>query len=203
MSSSSEQQNVDLDAQAPLPGVTMQELEQMNDEEFWGYARQRARALPELPSHAEYIECKLSTHACLIAFQDLAEVLPPPHRLARLPGMPTWMVGIIAWRGETVAVVNLDLYLPGTRHSDPSWLADGMLLVASQADLVIGLLVPALGFTSTIALEQIVPTGSPNALPLAYDSTLVTGVYADLPILTISTLLPQLAQQIGMAANHE
>ncbi len=201
MSSSSEQQNVD--AQASLPGVTMQELERMNDEECWNYARQRARALPELPSHAEYIECKLSTRACLIAFQDLAEVLPPPHRLARLPGMPGWMAGIMAWRGETIAVVNLDLYLSGPQYSDPSWLADSMLLIAGCFGLAMGLLVPALGFTSTIALEQIVPPVPANARLLARDSSFVMGVYADLPILTISTLLTHLAQQIGMATHDE
>lgn len=201
MSSSSEQQNVD--ARAPLPGVTMQELEQMSDEEFWNYARQRARALPELPSHAEYIECKLSTHACLIAFQDLAEVLPPPHRLARLPGMPVWMAGIMAWRGETIAVVNLDLYLSDPQHNASSWLADSMLLIAICSGLVMGLLVPALGFTSTIALEQIVAPASANAGPLTSDPTLVMGIYADLPILTISTLLTRLAQQIGMVTKHE
>lgn len=201
MFSSSEQQNVD--AQASLPGVAMQELERMSDEEFWNYARQRAHALPELSSHAEYIECKLSTHACLIAFQDLAEVLPPPHRLARLPGMPAWMAGIMAWRGETIAVVNLDLYVSGSQHSDSSWLADSMLLIASCSGMVMGLLVPALGFTATIAFEQIVSPAPTDAFPLASDSTLVMGVYADLPILTISTLLTRLAQQIGMVTEHE
>ncbi|MGH2479728.1 MAG: chemotaxis protein CheW, partial [Ktedonobacteraceae bacterium] len=187
----------------PLPGVTIQELEQMNDTEFWNYARQRARTIPELSSHAEYIECKLSTHACLITFHDLAEVLPPPHRLARLPGMPAWMAGIMAWRGETIAVVNLDLYLLNSLYNDTSWTAYGMLLVASQADLVMGLLVPALGFTSTIELEQIAPASSLDAFALAHDSPFVTGVYADLPILTIPMLLPRLAQQIGMATDHE
>ncbi|MEO7021805.1 MAG: chemotaxis protein CheW [Ktedonobacteraceae bacterium] len=202
MSSSSEHQNVNT-LHTPLPGVTIQELERMNDEEFWNYARERERMLPEPPSHAEYIECKLSIHACLITFQDLAEVLPPPHRLARLPGMPAWMAGIMAWRGETIAVVNLDLYLLGAQQGDASWMADAMLLIASQGGMVMGLLVPALGFTSTIALEQIVPPNAPNDFVPAYDSALVAGIYADLPILTISTLLTQLAQQIGMAAYHE
>jgi len=199
MSSSSEQQNVEI--HTPLPGSNVQDLEQMDDEEFWDYARQRARTLPEPPLHAEYIECKLSTHACLVMFQDLAEVLPPPHRLARLPGMPIWMAGIMSWRGETIAVVNLDLYLLGEQQADSSLTADGMLLVASQAGLVVGLLVPTLGFTSTIALEQI--SSSDNNLAFANDPTLVAGVYADLPILNISTLLTSLAQQIGTAAFYE
>jgi chemotaxis signal transduction protein len=202
MSSSSEQHNGH-SIQTPLPGVTSQELERMNDEEFWNYARQRERMLPEVPSHAEYIECKLSMHACLITFQDLAEVLPPPHRLARLPSMPVWMAGIMAWRGETIAVVNLDLYLLGAKQSRASWAADSMLLVASHGDVVMGLLVPMLGFTSAIALEQIVPYNSSSGVALTLDATLVTGIYADLPILTISTLLLRLVQQIGIAEYHE
>lgn len=201
MSSSSEQQNVE--THTPLPGGNIQDLEGMNDEEFWSYARQRARIISEQPSHTEYIECKLSTHACLLAFRDLAEVLPPPHRLARLPGMPTWMVGIMAWRGETIAVINLDRYLLGNRESATSWMADGMVLVASQDDLALGLLVPALGFTSTIAREQIIPPTTPSSFAFAESATIVTGVYTDLPILNMSTLLTGLARQIGMAAYHE
>lgn len=199
--SSSEQQNVDV--HTPLPGGDIQSLERMSDEEFWNYARQRAWAVPELPSHTEYIECKLSTRACLLAFQDLAEVLPPPHRLARLPGMPSWMVGIMAWRGETIAVVNLDLYLLGKQENTPSWITDGMLLVANQAGLALGLLVPTLGFTSTIALEQIVPPTGPSGFTLAEDPTIITGIYTDLPILNMSTLLTGLARQIGMASYYE
>lgn len=202
MSSSSEQHNV-RPMPTPLPNVTVQELERMNDEEFWNYARQREQMLPEPPSHAEYIECKLSTHACLIAFQDLAEVLPPPHRLACLPSMPTWMAGIMAWRGETIAVVNLDLYLLGAKQGNAAWAADSMLLVASHDAVVMGLLVPTLGFTSAIALEQIIPYVESSGFALTLDAALVTGIYADLPILTVSTLLIQLAQQIGIADYHE
>lgn len=194
MTSSPEQQNVDV--RAPLPGVTLQELGSMNDEEFWAYARQRARIRPEVPSHAEYIECKLNGHACLIALHNLAEVLPPPHRLARLPGMPAWMVGIMAWRGETIAVVNLDLYLLRAQHYDASWLIDGMLLIASQAELTVGLLVPTLGFTSTIALEQIVSPNAAIGFTPVLDPALVAGVYTDIPVLTISTLLTRLAQHM-------
>lgn len=202
MSSSSEQHNIH-PRQAPVPGVTVQELERMSDEEFWNYARLREQTRPEPPSHTEYIECKLSTHACLIAFHDLAEILPPPHRLARLPNMPAWMAGIMAWRGETIAVVNLALYLLGAQQSDASWAADSMLLVASQNGIVMGLLVPALGFTSTITQEQIISSNAFRGFAFTLDPDLVTGTHADLPILTISTLLTQLEQQIGVAEYHE
>ena len=194
MSSSPEQQNVDV--RTPLPGVTLQELGGMNDEEFWAYARQRARIHPEAPLHAEYVECKLTGCACLVALHDLAEVLPPPHRLARLPGMPAWMVGIMAWRGETIAVVNLDLYLCTTRPYDASWLSDGMLLIANRAELTVGLLVPTLGFTSTLALEQIVPLHAASGFTSTLDPTLIAGVYTDIPILDIPALLNRLTQHV-------
>lgn len=202
MPSSSEQHNIQ-PTQPPLPRVTLQDLERMSDEEFWIYARQRERMRPEQPAYTEYIECKFSTHACLIAFRDLAEVLPPPHRLARLPHMPIWMAGIMAWRGETIAVINLDLYVLGVTQSSTSWAEDSMLLVASQDEITMGLLVPALGATSAIAQEQITPPHASHHFAFTLDSTLVTGVYADVPILTISALLPLLEQQIGMAEYHE
>src|SRR5258708_32575504 len=111
MSSSSEQPQVGVSV--PLPGLNTLELEQISDEKFWLYARQRARTLPEVSLRAEYLECYLHNQMCLIALHDLAEVLSPPHRLARLPGMPGWMTGIMSWRGETIALVNIDLYLLG------------------------------------------------------------------------------------------
>lgn len=174
----------------------------MNDEEFWKYARQRAHNVPELPSHAEYLECKLSGKACLVALRDLAEVLPPPHRFARLPGMPAWMAGIMAWRGETIAVVNLDLYLLPPPDADLSRVTDGMLLVLRSAGRTLGLLVPALGFTSTIEFEQVSPLAGSAGFALADDAGVVVGIYENMPILNIPALLAGLVQQIGMATSH-
>lgn len=174
----------------------------MKDEDFWVYAHQRAHALPEPPSHAEYLECKLSSKTCLIALRDLAEVLPPPHRLASLPGMPAWMAGIIAWRGETIAVVDLDSYLLTHQKAELSLPASGMLLIASQESQTFGLLVPAIGLTSTIASEQITRLSALNDFALATKAELIEGTYLDLPILNIPTLLARLVQQIGMTANH-
>jgi chemotaxis signal transduction protein len=198
--SSSEQQKVDI--RTPSRGLNLQDLERMSDEEFWEYARQRACAVPELPSHAEYLECKLSSNACLIALRDLAEVLSPPHRLARLPGMPSWMAGIMAWRGETVAIVDLDLYLLGSREVDSSRPPEGMLLIASQIGQTLGLLVPAIGFTATIEFEQITAPSAPAGYVPVGEAEIVEGIYADLPILNISALLTRLVQQIGIAAYH-
>jgi chemotaxis signal transduction protein len=200
MSSSSEQQKVDI--HTPLPELNIQDLEQMNDEEFWNYARQRALVTPEQSSHAEYLECKLSGSECLVPLGDLAEVLPPPYRLARLPGIPAWMAGIMAWRGETIAVVNLDLYFLSPQNADPALAADGMLLVVHALGRALGLLVPALGLTTTIALEEVAPLATSTHVLLTKDAGLFEGMYADVPILNISALLTSLVQQIGMATAH-
>jgi len=118
-----------MDIRTPLPEVNIQDLERMDDAAFWDYARQRALAAPEQPAQAEYLECKLSGGVCLIPLGDLAEVLSPPYRLARLPGMPAWMAGILAWRGETVAVVNLDCYFLLSPGVDPLQITNGTLLI--------------------------------------------------------------------------
>lgn len=174
----------------------------MNEEEFWEVARQRAHAIPELPSHAEYLECTLTRGSCLIALRDLAEVLSPPHRLARLPGMPVWMAGITAWRGETIAVVNLDISLWSACPPSLPRALDGTLLVAHAGNRTLGLLVPALGFTTTIEYEKIsAPSGSSD-LASGGGTGIVEGTYADVPILNMSALLTDLVQQIGMATAH-
>ena len=191
-----------MEVQASLPGSNPLALEQMSDEAFWEYARQRAPIQPEVSLRAEYLECKLHDTLCLIALRDLAEVLQSPHRLARLPGMPAWMAGVMAWRGETIAVVNLALYLLPDQEDDISWEADGMLLVAGQAGQALGLLVPALGFTSTIEFEQITVLTTFTGFKREDEAEIVGGSYADLPILKISALLTALVQQIGMAATY-
>ncbi|SRR5258707_718788 len=200
MSFSSEQQKMDI--RTPLPELNILDLEQMNDEEFWDYARQRARAAPEQPSQAEYLECKLSGGVCLIPLGDLAEVLPPPYRLARLPGMPVWMAGIMAWRGETVAVVNLDLYFLPSQSAEPAQVADGTLLMVHASGQALGLLVPAFGMTMVVDLAEVAPLADPTHVLLAKEAGIFEGMYADVPILNISALLASLVQQIGTATMH-
>lgn len=200
MSFSSEQQKEDI--HTPLQELNIHDLEQMSDEEFWNYARQRALAVPEQPSHAEYVDCRLSSSTCLVPLGKLAEVLPPPYRLARLPGMPAWMVGIMAWRGETIAVVNLDLYFSPPQSAALPLLTQGILLVVYAEEQALGLLVPALGMTMAVKLEEITPLAASSHVLLAKEAGILEGMYADIPILNISALLASLVQQIGMVTAH-
>ena len=200
MSFSSEQQSTDI--HAPLPELNIQDLEQMNDEEFWNYARQRARMVSEPPARADYLACELSGGSCLIPLDDLAEVLPPPYRLALLPGMPTWMVGIMAWRGETIAVVDLDLFFASSQNAAPPRTTDAMLLVVYSPGQALGLLVSAPGLTTTIELEQVTPLAPSTHALLTQHAEFFKGMHTDTPIINISALLANLVQQIGMATTH-
>jgi chemotaxis signal transduction protein len=137
-----------------------------------------------------------------VPLSDLVEILPPPYRLARLPGMPAWMTGIMAWRGETIAVVNLDLYFLSPQGTDLAQEVDGTLLVVHSQGQVLGLLVPAPGTTIAVELDEVAPLTASTHVLLTENAGMFEGVYADIPILNISVLLTSLVQQIGMATLH-
>jgi chemotaxis signal transduction protein len=179
----------------PLHGLSTYSIEQMSDEEFWNYARQRASiafriAFPEQDDQDQYLECKLSSGYCLLPLRVIIEVVPPPHRFARLPGTPGWMCGIRAWHGETIAVIDLDLYLSGTGSSSP----DAMLLVANHTELTIGLLVPGIGQTTIVQPEQMMPTATQEGV--------VRGIYNGGTVLDAPALLSGVLQQIERAAHN-
>src|ERR1700726_2277051 len=89
----------------------VQILEQSSDVEFWNYARQLAYAAPAIAQREEYLVCEFGSGSCLLPLSTLLEVVLPPHRLALLPATPPWMPGVVAWRGDTLAAVNLAAYL--------------------------------------------------------------------------------------------
>jgi len=177
----------------PLHSLPAYSLEQISDEEFWHYAREHANVVSRDSSRAEddqdqYLELKLSSGSCLFPLNAILEVVPPPHRLARLPVIPTWMHGVAAWRGETIAVIDLDLYLSDTTISSP----DGILLVANHAELTVGLLVPGIGPIITVQLEQMLPSTA--------QAGMAKGIYAGASVLDIPALLTGIVQQIERAA---
>jgi len=85
--------------------------------------------------------------------------------------MPPWMIGVVAWRGETIAVIDLEAYLSG---SSEHLLQEGILLIANHAGLPLGLVVLSIGQLSPLETEALV---------------------LDLPV-----LLTAIVQQIGTAA---
>jgi len=187
----------------PLNGLSTFDLERMSDEEFWNYAHERAGIIPQSSSQErdyqdQHLECKLSRGNCLISLKDIIEVVPPPHLFAQLPVTPSGMRGLVAWRGEAIAVIDLDMYLSGVNVSP----LDGMLLVISHADLTVGLLVPGVGLTTTVQFEQMNLSTGPSVFYTPMRAGVVRGIYAEEPVLDVSALLPDVVQQIGMAAHY-
>ncbi len=114
----------------PLDITQLQNLEQLRDDEFWDYARTLARRVPVAAQSEDYLECALGTGTCLIPLTTLNEVVLPPHRLTLLPATPEWMPGIVAWRGEAIAVIDLTLYLSGLAVD----LSNAILLIVNHAN---------------------------------------------------------------------
>ena len=135
-------------------------LEQLSDDEFWNYARELASLAPvDTDTYPEaYLRCALSSGDYLIPLTALHEVMLPSqdthkgHLYTFLPSMPVWMVGVFAWRGETIAVIDLDAYF-STIVSGPGndTGAESTLLIADCSGLAIGLLVPVVGLTTETA----------------------------------------------------
>ena len=175
----------------------------MADEEFWNYARARADIAPQISPQEknyrdQYLECELSCGNCLIPLKAIAEILPSPQHYTYLPLIPSWMTGLIAWRSETIPVIDLDMYLSGAS----STRASGMLVIANYKDITIGLFVPGIGLTTTVHFEQANTPVGPNVFYIPIRAGLVKGVYAEEPVLDVSALLPDIVQQIGMGAYH-
>jgi chemotaxis signal transduction protein len=187
----------------PLHGLSTNDLEQMADEEFWNYARAHADAVPRISSQEsnyqdQHLECELSRGNCLIPLKAIVEVLPSSQQYTHLPLIPTWMRGLVAWRGEAIPLIDLDMYLFGVSSSRLS----GMLLIANYSNMTVGLLVPGIGLTTTVQFEQVHPSTGPTVFYTPIRAGVMKGVYAEEPVLDVSALLPDVVQQIGMSAHH-
>lgn len=182
-----------------------QNLERMTDEEFWQRARVEAAkaSTPLSPSESaglhQYLACELQRGTCYIPLHAIEAVIPALSSFARLPFAPRWVYGVLAWRGEIVAVVNLDEYL--SELETP--LSGGMLLIARHPECAIGLLVPVIGLTTTIEPEQLAPTTAPSTLYAPMRADVVKGLYDGYPVLDAVALLNDVTRQIGMVAQHD
>ncbi|HYK85807.1 MAG TPA: chemotaxis protein CheW [Ktedonobacteraceae bacterium] len=127
---------------ATLDATHLQDLASLSDEAFWAYARELAQSIEQAAHPEEYLECRLRNGLCFLALNALYAVVFPPHSIAALPATPFWMPGIVAWRGEVIAVIDLEAYLAGQPMEG---VQDGTLLVAHSEGLPVGLLVPGVG----------------------------------------------------------
>ena len=205
-------------------------LEQLSDEEFWSYANELAllhsadakelkrapQASLRVPTDAgteaetlleEYLRCQLCSGDYLIPLTALQEVLLPPQDVreaypyALLPTIPAWMVGVFAWRGETIAVIDLDAYLfgmPVPQTGYPTWgvgireesplrpLNDQVAYENEVAPHVAINLTPALLIASCSGppIGLLVPTVGSTMIPL------------EAPVLDLRAILEDVVQQI-------
>ncbi len=176
-------------------------LERLSDEEFWNYARELAGIAYQAPQRQEYLECELASGHCLIPLAELIEVIPPPHRLASLPTVPNWMCGIGAWRSETIAVIDLDAYLSGSSDMLEASSA-GTLLVTDAENVRVGLLVPRVGATTPISLDQLITPIQAFAWYIPGRAKVTKGMYAETLVLDLAALLADVVQQIGMPTHN-
>ncbi|HEY6407633.1 MAG TPA: chemotaxis protein CheW [Ktedonobacteraceae bacterium] len=185
-----------------LDETHLHNLEQLSDDEFWDYARTLAHQVPVAVQTEEYLECTLSNGSCLIPLTALNEVVLPPHRLALLPTTPEWMSGVVAWRGEVIAVIDLSMYLSGHTLD----LSNGILLVAHHAGPAIGLLVPSIGQTTPIQHDVQLALPNPVEVKETEERVLswylpsraiyVRGIQKESLVLDMPSLLADAVQQI-------
>ena len=169
-------------------------LEQINDQEFWEHARKLAQTpLPRPINSEEYLECDLKPERAIIPLADLQEITLITRPRAQLPGSPFWMLGIAAWQGQTIAVIDLAAYFSQERvqvHQDL------VLLIAQASDITLGLSVSIRGTHSSIPKEHIQPF---DPTTLAKTDTLIEviqGTYSGAFILNIPNLLITLVQRL-------
>lgn len=203
---------------SPLDAFPAQRLGNMSEEEFWAFAREQAGGdlvspSPQNAQTGQYLECVLRQGTCLLPLAAIEEVLPSPARYTLLPAMPRWMPGLTAWRGEVMAVINLEAYLSGIDL--PS--TGGLLLCTHHAELALGLFLPAIGPSialdsesdSTSEAQEGRPQGSPPRVHPTPAPTMITktgvivkGFVEDVPVLDVDGLLADVVRQIGMVARY-
>jgi chemotaxis signal transduction protein len=187
----------------PEDDAGVYQLEQLSDEQFWEYARTLADRTSSLPVAQEYLECMLSNGCCLVPLATLDEVVLSPQRFAFLPASPHWMLGLAAWHGETIAIIDLDAYLAQRPMNSRSTEGEGMVLMAHSEHVSLGLLVGSVG--RTLAMDDVVFACESATLPAWYlpsRARFVQGMVADAVILDIPLLLAEAAKEIEITTPY-
>lgn len=185
-------------------------LEKLTDQQFWDYAQSLAtqKSAP-LVTGAEALECQTEQGHYLLPIRVLREVVAIPYKVTLLPLSPSWMLGLTAWRGHVIPVVDLASYLiPHPTHKPDATQpiyppSNPILLILDEANVLLGLQVASVG--SIITLEQ-AQLASPAEAPLWYPRHLLTtllGVYGESVLLNPQTLINQIIYQMNVSAADE
>jgi len=191
-------------------------LSQLSEEAFWNYARELVGIVPVADKlspeqraavYAEYLECVMGEGHYLFPLAALHEVVPPPRRYTFLPGRPVWMVGLAAWRGVALAVIDLSLYLTGNPGNVNGSALPARLLITHDDDLSLGFLVHSIG--DIIAASDVLPVAADDALPandvswyVPARNGVIAGRYADAVVLDAPALLADIVRQLAMATPY-
>ncbi len=139
-------------------------LKQLSEKEFWDYAVACAHAHPLNCEPADaYLVCDLSPLGGILSLIDLRAVVPSPTHFSLLPHAPGWLMGLAAWSGMLLPVIDLKTYLLQNSYTPTN--PHGMLLIAQYEDLSLGLVAPVVGM---IANLDAVPMQTPEQVQTSF-----------------------------------
>ncbi len=146
-------------------------LEQLSNDEFWDHAKslasRSAHPMQDYTSVTSFsdstltcVTCSLREGAsCLLPFTVIREILPVSQYITRLPDVPPWMIGILSWRGETIAAIDLCAYIK--REVLPS-LQERMTLIVQHEGISLAFCVLAINEIPTIVDAAQIMTFPPS-----------------------------------------
>ena len=156
------------------PDAYAEYLEGLTDTEFWDHAYEKAYmprsehaahalttiATPSDDDTLTCITCNLREGHCLLPLSYIREILPLSQQVTRLPDVPFWMLGILSWRGETLAAIDLCAYL--TRSKTP--LPSRVFLITQHEHITLALCVLAIGSNLvSVNIDEFTPFTLPPA----------------------------------------
>jgi len=146
-------------------------LEKLSNDEFWNHARTLAShsAHPmqtftpvTYPPDSTLIcaTCSLRDTCCVLPFTIIREILPVSQHITRLPDVPPWMIGILSWRGETIAAIDLCAYLTQKILPLPQ---ERVTLIVQHEGMFLAFCILSFDATPTaIDISRVVPVSLPS-----------------------------------------
>lgn len=201
------------------PDAYAEYLEQLSDTEFWSHAFEKAH-MPR-SAHAVHaltpvatppdetltcVTCELRTTQCVVPLAFIREILPETHHIARLPDVPPWMLGILSWRGETVAAIDLCSYLT---KSSPAPLQSHVFLIIQHEHISLALCILSLISATTIVnVNHIMPFTLPPDMAGSEPPAGIVGVWKSdtseqVLVLDMPILFNDMVQCIERGNRHE
>ena len=200
------------------PDAYAEYLEGLSNTEFWNQAYEKAH-MPrsEHAAHAlatiavlpdddalSCIPCELRNGHCLLPLPFVREILPLSQQITLLPDAPPWMLGILSWRGETLAVIDLCTYL--TRSTSP--LPRRVFLIVQHDYITLALCVLSIGpAMASVSTHEITPLTLPPAPEGTETPVGFIGMWErdnnEYACLDIPALFRAMAQHIERKPDHE